>query len=196
MPYFIFLKRIALNKNDLRTKYKALREGLSISEIEELSLQIANQALELNIWELEFYHLFLTIDKHKEINTEYLLQIIFGKDGNVVIPKVKGDDLEHFLLTDNMRLKVSKWGIPEPEGGIQIDPQQLDVVFMPLLAYDKTGNRIGYGKGFYDKFLSNCRPETLRIGLSFFEPEEDPIEVANHDMKLDYCVTPKHVLKF
>jgi 5-formyltetrahydrofolate cyclo-ligase len=67
---------------------------------------------------------------------------------------------------------------------------------MPLLAYDKTGNRIGYGKGFYDKFLSNCRPETLRIGLSFFEPEEDPIEVANHDMKLDYCVTPKHVLKF
>ncbi|MBZ9652495.1 5-formyltetrahydrofolate cyclo-ligase [Psychroflexus montanilacus] len=185
-----------MDKTVLRDKYKALREDLLPSQIEEMSLKIANQALELDIWELEFYHLFLTIEKHKEINTEYLLQIIFGKDGNVVIPKVKNDELEHFLLTDSTRLVPSKWGIPEPENGIKIDTQQLDVVFMPLLAYDNRGNRIGYGKGFYDKFLSNCRPETLKIGLSFFMPEEEPIKVSKHDVKLDYVVTPNRILKF
>lgn len=185
-----------MHKDKLRSKYKALREGLSASEIEELSLQIANQSLQLNIWKFEFYHIFLSITKHKEINSEYILQIIFGKDGNVVVPKVKNDKLEHYLLTDNTKLKLSKWGIPEPQNGIKIDSQELDVVFIPLLAYDKAGNRIGYGKGFYDKFLSDCRPEALKIGLSFFEPEEQNIEVSKHDIKLDYCVTPKSIYTF
>lgn len=185
-----------MNKDELRYKYKAFRENLSTSEIEELSLQIANQSLQLDIWKFEFYHIFLSIAKHKEINSEYILQIIFGKDGNVVVPKVKGDELEHYLLTDSTKLKLSKWEIPEPENGIKIDPNQIDVVFMPLLAYDKTGNRIGYGKGFYDKFLSDCRPETLKIGLSFFDPEEQHIEVSKHDIKLDYCVTPNNIYSF
>lgn len=185
-----------MHKNELRAKYKALREDLSESDIEELSLQIANQSLTLDIWKFEFYHIFLSIAKHKEINTEYLLQIIFGKDANVVVPKVKDTELKHYLLTDSTKLKLSKWGIPEPEKGIEIGAEHLDVVFMPLLAYDKTGNRIGYGKGFYDKFLSACRPETLKIGLSFFEPEDQNIEASKHDIKLDYCVTPKSIYRF
>ncbi|MBZ9629015.1 5-formyltetrahydrofolate cyclo-ligase [Psychroflexus sp. CAK57W] len=185
-----------MHKNELRAKYKALREDLSESDIEELSLQIANQSLTLDIWKFEYYHIFLSIAKHKEINTEYLLQIIFGKDANVVVPKVKDTELKHYLLTDSTKLKLSKWGIPEPEKGIEIGAEHLDVVFMPLLAYDKTGNRIGYGKGFYDKFLSACRPETLKIGLSFFEPEDQNIEASKHDIKLDYCVSPKSIYRF
>ncbi|MFO7744060.1 MAG: 5-formyltetrahydrofolate cyclo-ligase [Psychroflexus sp.] len=185
-----------MDKDELRSKYKALRNNLSASEIEELSLQIANQSLKLDIWDFTFYHIFLSISKHREINSEYILQIIFGKDRNVVIPKVKDAELEHYLLTDSTKLKLSKWGIPEPEKGIKIEPNQIDVVFMPLLAYDKTGNRIGYGKGFYDKFLSDCRPETLKIGLSFFEPEEKSIEVSDHDIGLDFCITPSRIYNF
>lgn len=185
-----------MTKNELRKKYKALREDLTTLEIEELSLQIANQSLQLEVWEFEFYHIFLSIARHKEINTEYILQIIFGKDGNAVVPKVKDSELKHYLLTDSTRLKPSKWGIPEPEKGIEVDAEQLDVVFMPLLAYDRIGNRIGYGKGFYDKFLSECRPDTLKIGLSFFEPEEQTIEVSEHDIRLDYCITPTRIHRF
>ena len=184
-----------MSKMALRQKYKALRESLSTSGIDEMSLEIANQALKLDIWDHEFYHVFLSITKHKEGNTEYLLQIIFGKDANAVIPKVKFEELEHFLLTDSTKLIPSKWGIPEPEKGIKIDPSQIDVVFLPLLAYDKAGNRIGYGKGFYDKFLFNCRPETFKVGLSFFEPEEH-IQASSHDIRLDYCVTPQSIFKF
>ncbi|GAA0751939.1 5-formyltetrahydrofolate cyclo-ligase [Psychroflexus lacisalsi] len=185
-----------MNKEDLRKKYIIFRKELSISEMDDMSLKIANQALQLDIWDFEFYHLFLSISNQKEINTEYLLQIIFGKDANAVVPKVNGKTLEHFLLTDTTKLKLSKWDIPEPVKGIKIEPNQIDVIFLPLLAYDKQGNRIGYGKGFYDKFLVDCRPETLKIGLSFFEPEEENIEVSDHDVALDYCITPENIHKF
>jgi 5-formyltetrahydrofolate cyclo-ligase len=70
------------------------------------------------------------------------------------------------------------------------------VVFVPLLAFDTTGNRVGYGKGFYDAFLSNVKPETIKIGLSFFEAETSIADVFENDVKLDYCVTPKKIYAF
>jgi 5-formyltetrahydrofolate cyclo-ligase len=70
------------------------------------------------------------------------------------------------------------------------------VVFVPLLAFDKQGNRVGYGKGFYDRFLANCKPETIKIGLSFFEVENEIADVFNNDIELDYCVTPNKIYTF
>jgi len=70
------------------------------------------------------------------------------------------------------------------------------VVFIPLLAFDEEGHRVGYGKGFYDSFLAECKPETLKIGLSFFEAETKIEDVFDGDMALDYCVTPKQVYRF
>ena len=69
-------------------------------------------------------------------------------------------------------------------------------MFIPLLAFDKQGNRIGYGKGFYDRFLANCKPETIKIGLSFFEAEEEITDIFESDKKLNYCVTTKQVYSF
>ena len=98
--------------------------------------------------------------------------------------------MTNYLLTDSTVIKKNSWNIPEPVDGIDIDSQKIDVVFVPLLAFDKRGHRIGYGKGFYDKFLSECRPETLKIGLSFFEAEEIINDISDSDVVLDYCVTP------
>jgi len=72
----------------------------------------------------------------------------------------------------------------------------MEVVFIPLLAYDKNGNRVGYGKGFYDKFLAECNPNTIKIGLSFFEPEELISDINTSDVQLNYCVTPNKTFKF
>ena len=69
-------------------------------------------------------------------------------------------------------------------------------MFIPLLAFDQTGHRVGYGKGFYDLFLKNCKPETLKIGLSFFSAENEISDVFESDVKLDYCVTPKMIYRF
>jgi 5-formyltetrahydrofolate cyclo-ligase len=67
---------------------------------------------------------------------------------------------------------------------------------VPLLAYDKHGNRVGYGKGFYDNFLSKCKPETIKIGLSFFPPEDKIDDVSENDVNLDFCVTPEGIISF
>ena len=75
--------------------------------------------------------------------------------------------------------------------GEEISPKSIDVVFIPLLAFDNQGNRVGYGKGFYDKFLSECREDVLRVGVSFFPSEEKIIDVLQTDISLQYCVTPE-----
>ncbi|TDN95142.1 5-formyltetrahydrofolate cyclo-ligase [Salegentibacter sp. 24] len=187
-----------MNKAELRKKYKALRLEISQEKIEELSLEIANQLLLLPIWEEEFYHLFLSIAKQKEVDTSNILHILQGKDKNVVLSKtnIKKHKLEHFLLTDNSKIRINRWNIPEPEGGIQISPQQIDVVFVPLLAFDVQGHRIGYGKGFYDNFLSECNSKVIKIGLSFFDAEPAFKEVFSSDIPLDYCITPDKIYSF
>ncbi|AJH13380.1 5-formyltetrahydrofolate cyclo-ligase [Myroides profundi] len=187
-----------MNKEELRLKYKALRDNLDLDRIDDLSLEIANQALQLPIWDKVNYHLFLSIRNKKEIDTEYLLQILAGKDKNTILSKsdFKEGTLSHYLLTDNTTIKVNSYGIPEPIDGIQVSEKQLDVVFIPLLAYDKQGNRIGYGKGFYDRFLAECKPNVIKVGLSFFPPEDHISDVREGDIPLDYCITPTEVYRF
>jgi len=126
------------------------------------------------------------------------LHLLSGKDKNIVISRSDFEtrEMTHFLLTDNTRIVVNLYGIPEPSGGIEIAPEKIDVVFVPLLCFDETGNRVGYGKGFYDKFLASCRQETLKIGLSFFEAVEPWEDVFESDVKLDFCVTPDKVYEF
>ena len=188
-----------MTKKELRIKYKALRNSLTDEEVEDKSLAIANRLLELDIWDKTYFHLFLSIEEHKEIQTEYILQILTGKDKEVIISKsdFESCSMEHYLLTDNTRLKKNEYGIPEPVDGIQVPDNKIDVVFVPLLAFDATGHRTGYGKGFYDRFLSNCKGGVIKIGLSFFEAEEENIKDVNPtDIVLDYCVTPDKIYTF
>nr|WP_321227354.1 5-formyltetrahydrofolate cyclo-ligase [uncultured Psychroserpens sp.] len=187
-----------MNKSQTRTHYKTLRKELSEEQIEDFSLKIANQLLLLPIWNHEFYHIFLSITEHKEVNTDYILNILSGKDKHIIISKsdFSTREMSHFLLTDSTKIKKNEWNIPEPINGISINVEQIDVVFVPLLAFDKTGHRIGYGKGFYDKFLNNCKPETIKIGLSFFENTEQITNIFESDVRMDYCVTPKTIYEF
>ncbi len=187
-----------MTKSDLRKKYKSLRKNLTLNQIEDLSIAIANQILKLPVWEQSFYHIFLSIKVHKEINTDYILNILAGKDKNIVISKsdFKTTTLINYLLTDNTIIKKNHWNIPEPVDGIKIDDKKIEVVFVPLLAFDKQGNRVGYGKGFYDHFLANCKPKTIKIGLSFFEAEDEIKDIHKGDIGLDYCVTPNKVYGF
>lgn len=194
-----------MDKKVLRSKYKVLRQSLTQEEIEDKSLAIANQLLRMDtvpsgrlVWDKLYYHLFLTIEEQKEINTEYMLQILAGKDKEIVISKCEFSTLgmTHFLLTDNTKIKKNSYNVPEPVDGLEVPDTKIDVVFVPLLAYDKQGNRVGYGKGFYDNFLSKCKPETIKIGLSFFPPEEKINDVSANDVKLDFCVTPEEIYKF
>ncbi|MGJ8738099.1 5-formyltetrahydrofolate cyclo-ligase [Zobellia laminariae] len=185
-------------KKDLRSLYKNRRRLIDNASLEDSSLNIANRLLKLPVWSHDYYHIFLPISENKEIDTTFILSILQGKDKNVVLPKV-GDNttLQHYLLTDSTRLKKNKWNIPEPVDGIEVPISKIDVVFIPLLAFDKKGNRVGYGKGFYDTFLAECREDVIKIGLSLFPAEDDLItDTYDNDVPLDYCVTPSETYSF
>lgn len=187
-----------MHKKDLRKKYKDLRNTFSEAQIEDKSLAIANRLLQLDIWDNTYFHLFLTIEEQKEVDTEYLLQILAGKDKEIVVAKSNFETLEmtNYLLTDNTKFQKNDYNIYEPVDGIEVPTSKIDVVFVPLLAYDTLGNRVGYGKGFYDNFLDKCKEDVIKIGLSFFEPEESIDDVSESDIRLDYCVTPMTLYSF
>ena len=186
-----------MNKAELRNKYFELRKDLDESTIESSSLEIANQCLKLPIWDKTSFHIFLSMPQKKEVDTTFLLHILHGRDKTIAVPKTNFKDcsMQAILLQENTKLQMTNFGVPEPESGISLPPNSFDVIFVPLLAYDKKGNRLGYGKGFYDRFLSQCKSECLFIGLSYFPPE-DAIPVSENDIPLDYCVTPDSLYRF
>ena len=140
-------------------------------------------------------HVFLPISKHNEVDTFSILNYFKLEHPEliVVVPRTNFKDLSiQNILYDHEYtiLGRNKHDIPEPIHGKTITPVQIDVVFVPLLAFDVKGNRAGYGKGFYDRFLSECRPDVQKIGLSFFDPIEGIIDVNEFDIPLDLCITP------
>lgn len=186
-----------MQKSELRSSFLKKRSEFPRSLVEPESLKIANRCLGLPIWDGVFYHLFLSIPEKKEVDTSFLLTILQGKDKNIVLPRVSGKhELTHILLTDSTPLKKSALGIPEPVSGLQVDPTQLDVVFVPLLCFDLQGHRIGYGGGYYDRFLASCRSDVKKIGLSFFGPVPAIEGVEETDVRLDGCVTPERYFSF
>jgi len=187
-----------VKKQQLRTHYKKLRNALSTKQVADFSIQIANLTLQLPIWDRSFFHVFLTIESLKEVITDPILSILLGKDKHIVLSKSNFETrtLSHVLLQDNTRIKINSWNIPEPENGIAITTDQIEVIFIPLLAFDVHGNRVGYGKGFYDEFLKDCSNDTIKIGLSFFEAEATIDGIESHDISLDYCITPQKVYTF
>jgi len=184
-------------KKKLRLTYTDKRNSLPPETREQKSLDIANRCLKLPIWDFQFYHIFLSIPEKNEVDTSFLLTVLQGKDKDIAVPKVSGEgELIHYLLTDATVFRTSKWGIPEPISGVQIAPEQLEVVFLPLLAFDMEGYRVGYGGGFYDSFLSRCRENVLKVGLSFFEPVDKIDDRHSMDIPMDFCVTPEKVYAF
>jgi 5-formyltetrahydrofolate cyclo-ligase len=188
--------RFAMQKTELRLIYKQRRAALTADAIDAQSLAIANRLLDLPIWQHTYFHVFLPIVKQHEVNTEFILHVLAGKDKEVVVSKsdFASREMTHFLLTDSTKITTNTYGIPEPVSGLAVPVSAIEVVFVPLLAYDKSGHRVGYGKGFYDTFLQQCSPNTLKIGLSFFEPEEKIEDVSLNDVALDYVVTPERVV--
>ena len=185
-----------MNKIKARKKYLELRKKLDNDQILLKSNTISNNVLNIPIWEYNFYHIYLPIQEKFEVSTIPIINLLNRNKKKVLIPKCdfKNGTMKSFLLNDKTILKKNAYGIPEPVNGQQFSGE-IDVMFIPLLAFDLNGNRIGYGKGFYDKFLSKQNNQIVKIGLSFFNPE-NKIQKDAHDKTLDFCVTPNKTFSF
>lgn len=187
-----------MDKKTLRDLYKQKRKRLTVDEVLDLSRQLVLQTEKLPVWSASNFHVFLSIEKQNEPQTQQLIKSLFQKNKNVVVSKSNHQNgtLTHFRLMPDTPITEGKYGIPEPISDFQVDEKEIEVVFVPLLVFDETGNRVGYGKGFYDRFLQKCLPETIKIGWSFFEAEKQIDDVFPTDVRLDFCVTPNRIYQF
>ena len=192
-----------MNKSVLRAEYLKKRMDLTQEEIvvknnailENLDLLLAGK-------EIETIHIFLPQHGKAEIDTWQIISLLQNSYPQIliaaprIIPGTK--EMEHFLLKPETKLIENRWKIPEPnpETSLKIQPQTIDVVLIPLLAFDKKGFRVGYGGGYYDRFLVQCRSDVFKIGLSFFEAEDKIDGLDSFDVAMNYCVTPFEIVQF
>ena len=186
-----------MKKNELREKYLKKRESLSQDEVLALSGKIFNNFSEsFTLKDHQKVHCFLSIPEKGEVDTQLFLNEFFKRDVRVFVPKIYRKELISVEITAETPLLKNSWGIREPESNDDSGERNFDFVITPLLYCDHQGNRVGYGKGFYDGFFETVNAETLKIGLSFFRPDEEIDDLRENDIPLDYLVTPTEVLSF
>ena len=188
-------------KAELRKQYLSKLKDLSLSERQKLSARISESFfLTFDLKEFKILHLFLSIEENKEIETRFIYEKIWRDFPAIktVVPRVNRsiDEIESLEFNRLTELSLSSWKIPEPVGERLTEPSQIDLVLVPLLCFDEFGFRVGYGKGYYDKYLNKCRKDCLKIGLSYFPPIEKISDINKFDVPLEYCVTPEKVYRF
>jgi 5-formyltetrahydrofolate cyclo-ligase len=178
-----------MTKEELRVIYKQKRAGIPLEKRKEFDASIVAQILDA-LKGHKNIGIFLPIAKFNEINLTSLLQ---DSDYNWFAPKSNFTNrtMSFVQIDQNTHIAESHFGIPEPISEQIIDPQLLNVVIIPMLVSDKKGYRVGYGKGFYDAFLPKCKPDCLRIGVSYFEPIDQISDVEMHDEPIHVSLCPK-----
>ena len=188
-------------KKELRKIYKQKRLDLSPQQILKLDdlllIQFQRMAFEPGVQVLLNY---FSMPHNGEIDTHlferYMMYLVPGLQVAYPVIDFIECTMQPYLVNEETTIVQNNYLIPEPVDGIRIDEETIDVVFVPLLAFDQQGYRVGYGKGFYDRFLKKCRADVITIGFSYFDPI-DKIEDANQfDVPLKYCITPQQLYEF
>lgn len=194
-----------LTKAALRRAALARRRALAPAQLARHSRELARLLLaNFPVSNWSWLHVFLPLLARQEPDTWLIIKEIWRQQlpTRLAAPVVQSDgvSLRHYALTPASPLLVSRWGIaePVPEAAAEVLPTQLDAVLVPLLYCDRQGQRVGYGGGFYDRFLAQCRPGTALLGLNVLdEPPGAPVaDPAPTDVPLTACLTPGGVWKF
>jgi 5-formyltetrahydrofolate cyclo-ligase len=194
-----------VTKAEIRKLYKEKRKALTLENCENFNKIIHNLVFSrLAIHRYSPIHLFLPILRNKEPDTRLIINTLrkdFAPD-LYISKSLENGELLHTKFEPATVLETNKWGIEEPKNLTQplsseafFEKYQNEdiLIFVPLLAFDKKGNRVGYGKGYYDKFLQFATQDTTIVGLSLFEPIDLIENTDAFDIKMNFCVTPERV---
>jgi 5-formyltetrahydrofolate cyclo-ligase len=190
-----------MNKAELRKIYLSKQKNLSPEERIDKSRAIADRFFSFfDLSPFKNLHVFIAIERFNEIETSFIFQKIWREQPQIetLAPRVnfQTGEIENLKFSAETKFAVNSWQISEPAHDESLPAEKLDLVLLPLLCCDREGLRVGYGKGFYDKLLSRCRPDCVKIGLSYFSPIENISDANEYDVKLNYCVTPGNTYEF
>ena len=183
-----------MNKKELREVYRTKRRELSESERMRMDDLMLIQFQAISIPFLEYLFTYWPIEENHEPNTHIFTEFLRFRNPElkVAYPVIDPHSIEmNALFTDiDTPFEKASFNLFEPQKGEPIHPDKFDLVLVPLLCVDTNGYRVGYGKGYYDRFLAQCHPDCLKVGLSYFEPVESINDKADYDVPLNLCITP------
>jgi len=186
-----------MKKAELRKLALIKRASLSPSAIPVLSSHLLTHFYEFDFSEIKTIHIFLPIAEKNEPDTFLFIDWlkINHPEIKIIVPKADFETalMSNYVYSGKEGLQKNLYNILEPQKG-ELHSGDVEMVIIPLLAFDRRGYRVGYGKGFYDRFLQGLT--TLKVGISFFEAEDDIDDINEHDIRLDLCITPHKVYDF
>jgi 5-formyltetrahydrofolate cyclo-ligase len=189
-----------MTKKELRALYREKRNNIDVKEKNKLDDLLLIQFQQMGFEQVDSLLSYWPMEHEAEpatnLYTRYLHYMLPQLQIAYPISNLQTCDMTAILTNDDTVFAVNRWGITEPKEGMVIDPQEIDLVFIPMLIYDRQGYRVGFGKGFYDRFLSRCRENVLKIGFSYFEPVENISDLDEYDIPLNYCITPDRIYEF
>jgi len=189
-----------MTKKELRKIYKEKRSQLTFQQAEKYNDFILINFQQLQLPFISCMHTFLSSEKLMEPDTSAIIRYMQFKNPGVAVVAPKIDfasgKMQHLHFHEETELAENKYGILEPIKSSFLDAKEIDLVLVPLLAFDKKGSRVGYGKGHYDKFLATCRVDVIKIGISFFAPIDAIEDIDQFDIPLNFCATPEQVFEF
>lgn len=186
-----------MKKSELRKIYLEKRNSLSKDEISLFSKRIFQNFI--NYFKPvsdQKIHIFIPIEKFKEIDTQMFINYFLSRNISVFVPKIVDTKLISVEIFSDTQFETNNWGISEPVSNEDSEVLDFDFVITPLLYCDFKGDRVGYGKGFYDQFFENISKDSKKIGVNYFNPDDMIDDVWENDIPLDYLVTPTEVLSF
>ena len=187
-----------MNKREIRKEYLLKRKTITDMQQREFDRRIIDHFRSVSFKDAQYVLSYAPIHERREFDPgpcEQLLRL----ENNVQIfwPKLFGNDrMEAVLKDEHSALSKNRYNIVEPVSTEAIDPHMLHAVFVPLLAFDLHGFRVGYGKGFYDRFLARCTPEVMKIGFSYYGPIDSIEDADAYDIPLNVCITPERIYEF
>lgn len=190
-----------MTKAELRKTYLEKRITITEGEYLQFSQRICDQFFSvIDLSFIKVVHTFLPIITNKEPDTWLMIERIRREFPHIMfsLPRInkKTDSLENIFFEGLHQLEENNWGIQQPKHGVPTPSDKIDLVLVPLLAFDTTGHRVGYGKGYYDRFLASCRKDCLKVGISFFSPVKKIEDTIESDFRLTSCLTPEQFFTF
>ena len=187
-------------KKIVRKEYLDKRKKLSKEEVAEKTIAVVNHFIKMGFPPVQYLLSHSPMVERNEFDVSLCECVVKEKCPAVTIalPKIdqKKFSMQLYVLDTKDSLVKNKLGMLEPANGESIAPTLMDMVFVPLLAFDNRGYRIGYGKGFYDRFLLQCRPDAVKYGFSFFEAVDEIKDIDEFDVPLNFCITPSRIYEF
>lgn len=187
-------------KNTVRKEFLQRRMNILQEDLQQHTALMAASFRKINFPTVNYLLSYNPLANRHEFDVSICEDIL--KEQNLIMhiawPKIHVDmlDMEAVQVEKDGLFIKNKFNILEPIGGAVIPAKNLDIIFVPLVAFDARGYRVGYGKGYYDRYLAQCRADAIKVGFSFFDAVEYIEDIDEFDVPLNFCITPHRIYEF